>query len=304
MQLVSRIRAAFGVDLPVTEVFLRPDVRRLAARIDSRRTSDADSSAGGSLVALSDGTGVDPLFLVHAVGGTVVPYTPLALELADRYRVFGIQSPGLAGAALPESATLPGLAGRYLAELRKIQPAGPYRVGGWSMGGLLAYEIACQLEDAGEVVELLVLLDPPFAIAETGSTDRHLARRFVADALRTLNEPAGQAESADDPLACLMRVLDPGAAQDTLAEEVRRRLAAFSYHHRLMSGYRPARPVPAMATLLVSAEQSPNAAVQGDWVGLVSGNLRVASYDADHYSLLQLPHVRDVAACMAADPPT
>jgi hypothetical protein len=59
-----------------------------------------------------------------------------------------------------------------------------------------------------------------------------------------------------------------------------------------------------MATLLVSAEQSPNAAVQGDWVGLVSGNLRVASYDADHYSLLQLPHVRDVAACMAADPPT
>lgn len=304
MQLVSRISAEFGVDLPVTAVFLAPDVRRLAARIE--QTDGAPAAGSRVLVRLSEGTASDPLFLVHAVGGTVLPYAPVAEELADRYRVFGIQSPMLVTEsehatpehATPEPDTLAELAGRYLAELREVQPSGPYRIGGWSMGGLLAHQLACQLEQAGEAVQLLVLLDAPFSIAETAGTDEQLTSQFVADALRTLGAPVpdpAEYEEGADPLATLMSALDPRASdRGALAAEVRRRLAVFSRHRRLMSGYRPAGRVRA-ATLLINARHSPNAATHRDWAGLVEGELRTASYDADHYTLLQPPHVRDIA---------
>ncbi len=314
MQLVSRISAGFGVDLPVTAVFLAPDVRRLAARIDAQRAGGAPADGSRPLVRLSEGTASDPLFLVHAVGGTVLPYAPLAGELADRYRVFGIQSPMLVGdpqpepntrhdpasppeaATLAEPATLAELAGRYLAELREIQPSGPYRVGGWSMGGLLAHQLATQLEQAGEEVELLVLLDAPFSTAEAAEavlTDEQLTGQFVADALRTLGAPMPEPEQ--DPMAALMIALDPGAAdRGALAAEVRRRLAVFTRHRRLMAGYRPTGRVRA-ATLLVNARQSPNAATHRNWAGLVAGNLSTVDYDTDHYTLLRLPHVRDLA---------
>jgi thioesterase domain-containing protein len=243
------------------------------------------------------------LFLVHAIGGTVLPYTQLAAELADRYQVYGIQAPALAEPASPGAETLAELATRYLAEIRTVQPTGPYRIGGWSMGGLLTHEIVRQLEQRGERVELMILLDPPFAIAEDAADDTRITREFMADALRSLGLPATDQPAAEveGQLAWLAQALDPSDS-DRMAtvEQLRRRLAVFADHRRLIADYRPVGQVRA-TTVLVGAQRSPNARVQPDWVGILSGTLRRLDCDTDHYGLLQQPHVGDIAAQLRAE---
>ncbi|HJQ02898.1 MAG TPA: amino acid adenylation domain-containing protein [Jatrophihabitans sp.] len=298
MQLLSRIRAELGVDLPLTAVFLAPTPRGLAARIEAEQAGTAQP-ARGPVALLSEGVGIEPLFLVHAVGGTVLPYTQLAAELADRYQVYGIQAPALVAPSPPVAETLPELAARYLAELRTIQPAGPYRIGGWSMGGLLAHEIVRRLERDGETVELMILLDAPFAIAEDTADSARITREFMADALRSLGLPAldqPESDGIETQLVRLAQALDPtDSDRAATVEQLRRRLAVFTDHRRLMAGYRPVGQVRA-TTLLVGAQRSPNARVQPDWLGIIGGTLCRPEYDTDHYTLLQLPHVRDIAA--------
>ena len=95
MQLVTRIHDELSVDLGVTAIFLAPTVRRLADRIEQARGTGART--GGPIVELSEREGGDPLFVVHAVGGTVHGYAPLARELAGAFTVYGVEAAGLAG---------------------------------------------------------------------------------------------------------------------------------------------------------------------------------------------------------------
>ncbi|WP_425476114.1 amino acid adenylation domain-containing protein [Gordonia oleivorans] len=98
------------------------------------------------------------LWVVHLATGLVTPYRELAAALAA-YRVVGLQLPELLdGAALPSSMS--EIARRHVAAIRSVQPTGPYRVAGWSVGGNIAHEIARQISDAGGVVDDVVLLDP------------------------------------------------------------------------------------------------------------------------------------------------
>ncbi|MDQ2957125.1 MAG: amino acid adenylation domain-containing protein [Actinomycetota bacterium] len=306
MQLVSRIRTRLAVDLPVTAIFLAPSPRRLAVRIEAVQGGGTQSEAAGPIVPMSDGLGTEPLFLVHAVGGTVYAYAALAAELADRYRVLGIQAPGLAGEPA-QAASLAELAAGYLTELRRVQPAGPYRLGGWSMGGLLAYEISQQLEADGQLVELLVLLDAPFAIEPDTADEQALAGQFVADALRTLGRPEpihadtgtvadGDADAGTvaEQLDRLASLLDPSGDLAATRAEVGRRYGVFSAHRRLLAGYRPAGTVRARA-LLIGAENSPNAGAQSCWPAVLDQHTR-CRYPADHYTLLQPPLSREIAA--------
>ena len=98
-----------------------------------------------------------PFFCVHGVGGNVVGFQELARHMKPHYPFYGLQSQGLDGkqACL---ANIEEMAARYLDEIREVQPGGPYHLGGFSMGGLVAYEMAFQLLEQGEDVGLVVLL--------------------------------------------------------------------------------------------------------------------------------------------------
>src|SRR5262249_21790606 len=99
-----------------------------------------------------------PCFMVHPPGGVVVCYQALAHRLGDDRPFYGIRARGLHGETdLPER--LEDMAAEYVSAIRTIQPEGPYLLGGWSMGGLVAYEMAQQLRAQGQSIGLLALLD-------------------------------------------------------------------------------------------------------------------------------------------------
>lgn len=303
------------------------------------RRSRVDTHAGGAdgdaaprrastpIVELTSGEseGSPRLFMVHAIGGTVHSYAPLAALLADDFKVNGIQAAGLAPDSAP-AVSLDAMAAAYLAAIRSGQPeGGPYRIAGWSMGGLVAYELARRLEEDGEKVSALILLNAPFAVPalpaaapsapDDRTSDSRIAAWFVADAARTLgwtgeppDAPDPAAGSAAEQLDWLARRLDagPGAPKaasglaDAVRAEIDRRFTVFQAHTRLIAGFRP-RAALRTRTLLVSARRSPNAAVAAQWLALLGPQAAtLQTMDADHYTFLQAPLVTQVAARIRA----
>jgi amino acid adenylation domain-containing protein len=299
MQLVSRIHRELGVDIAVTAVFLAPTPRQLAARIEQARGAGVADRAAvrGPLVPLNESTGESKLFIIHAVGGTVHPYAPLAACLAGTFQVYGVEAAGLDEGTAP-ATSLDAMAAGYLDAIRAAQPEGPYLLAGWSMGGLVAYEIARRLEDLGQQVAQLVLLDPPFALPERTESEGLLASRFAADTAQALGwaddrpEPTSSASEQLDRVA--RRVAGDGGDLEAVRAQIARRFEVFKANTRMIAGYRPATMLRA-PVLLVSALRSPNAAVQPDWTRLLGPDSALLRVDADHYSFLRPPLVATIA---------
>jgi amino acid adenylation domain-containing protein len=114
--------------------------------------------AMGSLVRLAPGGPEPPLFLVHPVGGSAHSYSRLAARVGGDRPVYGLQAQGLRPGEVPHE-TIEEMAAFYVEQVRRVAPEGPYNLGGWSLGGVVAYEMARQLIEAGARVELLALFD-------------------------------------------------------------------------------------------------------------------------------------------------
>jgi nonribosomal peptide synthetase DhbF len=179
-RLVGRVRSVLNVDMSVRLLFEAPTVARLAERLEESDGSDALEP----LLPLRKTGGKPPLFLVHPVLGTSWCYSALAASVDGDVPLYGLQEPSLRGSAgLPDD--IPAMAADYVARIRGVQPSGPYRLLGWSFGGLVAHEIAVQLRDAGEEVSLLAMLDSyPAGATAPVSADIEwpdLAARYGAD---------------------------------------------------------------------------------------------------------------------------
>ncbi|MFD8614087.1 amino acid adenylation domain-containing protein [Streptomyces sp. NPDC059631] len=158
MRLVGRIRAELGVPVQVGTVMSAPTVAGVAARIGT----DARRDALRVLLPLRERGSRAPLFCFHPASGFSWQYTGLLRNLDPERPVYGVQSPGLSG-ELPAVADVAGLCELYLAEIRAVQPEGPYHFAGYSFGGTVAHTLAAMLQERGEDVAFLALLDayPP-----------------------------------------------------------------------------------------------------------------------------------------------
>ncbi|MFD9517173.1 amino acid adenylation domain-containing protein [Streptomyces sp. NPDC059979] len=158
MRLVGRIREELGTPVQVAAVMTAPTVADLAARIGS----DARRDALRVLMPLRERGTAAPLFCFHPASGFAWQYTGLLRHLDADRPVYGLQSPGLAGAQ-PDVADVAALAELYLEEIRTVQPQGPYHFLGYSFGGTVAQTLAALLQERGEEVAFLGLLDayPP-----------------------------------------------------------------------------------------------------------------------------------------------
>ncbi len=132
------------------------------------------------LVRLRPGGPQPPFFLIHPMGGGALCYRELAALLDGRQPVYGLQARGL-GADEEIDETVEAMAATYMEEIRRVQPAGPYRLGGWSLGGIVAFEMARRLEAQGETVSLLALLDAvaPGTLPPAHLNDERALRGFA-----------------------------------------------------------------------------------------------------------------------------
>jgi thioesterase domain-containing protein/acyl carrier protein len=154
VRMFALIEKGLGRNLPLATLFQAPTVKALARVL----REEGCAPTWSSLVMIQAGSSRPPFFCVHAAGGNVLEYHALARLLGPDQPFYGFQAKGLDGKSAPHTS-IKQMAAHYIAEMREVQPEGPYLIGGRSSGGTIAFEMACQLRDAGEEVELLALLD-------------------------------------------------------------------------------------------------------------------------------------------------
>jgi len=148
----------------------------------SRLEEEKSPSAWSSLIAIQPGGSRPPFFCVHAQGGKALEYRAFAPYFGPDQPLYGLAPRGLDG-RLPPHDRVEDMAAHYVAEIRDLQSEGPYYLGGWSFGGAIAFEMARQLQAAGQRVAFLALFDTwgrPWDLpqAPSGTSLRFLWQRF------------------------------------------------------------------------------------------------------------------------------
>ncbi|WP_276373759.1 amino acid adenylation domain-containing protein [Archangium gephyra] len=297
VRLMARVRETTGRELPLATLVRAPTVELLAALL--RQESPLPWSP---LVPLGGGGDKTPLFLVHPVGGNVFCYTELARQLGSERPIFGLQAQGLDGLSAPLSS-VEEMAAHYVESIRSVQPSGPYLLGGWSMGGVIAYEMAHQLRQRGEEVELVALIDSYAARSEAlpELTPAEAAVLFTQDLLGTFGAesmPEWEQLESLEPEAVLARVLEVGERSGALPpgvglEQLRTLLRVFESNLRASQRY-TARPS-AQRLLLLKAGGVTGQPEDGGWTAVGGSGLERHVLPGGHHELLRTPLVQRVA---------
>jgi thioesterase domain-containing protein/acyl carrier protein len=160
LQIFNEIRTLFGKNLPLSTLFQCGTIERLAEilaedRLGQNREQNRNWS---SLVAIQPLGHKTPLFCIHGLGGNILNLYDLSRHLGPDQPFYGLQAQGLDGKQAPLNR-VEDMAANYIREIRTIQPNGPYLLSGLSMGGMVAFEMAQQLQAQGQAIALLGLLD-------------------------------------------------------------------------------------------------------------------------------------------------
>lgn len=165
-RMFSETTREFGKNLPLATLFREGTIEHLATLL---RHNEDDELKGrwSSLVSIQPAGSKQPFFCVHGVGGNVLTYRALAQYLGPDQPLYGLQSAGLDGKQTPHT-TVEAMAAHYIEAICDLQPEGPYLLGGLSFGGIVAFEMARQLQKRGRKVACVALLDSPTEICATG----------------------------------------------------------------------------------------------------------------------------------------
>jgi thioesterase domain-containing protein len=270
-------------------------LRRLRTMVGGQKHSRAEVAQ--VLVPLAPGGTLAPLFCAHPAGGTVACYAELAALLGSERPVFGLQAPFLDGAS--RSYALEDLAALYVAAMKSCQGTGPYRLAGWSMGGVIAYEMAQQLRSMNEEVALLALIDSyPFQVRTGTATEHELLMMFAADLLQHYPEavpvPARLSPDLGTPAAlhavaeCLVAAAGSGPWSD--ATQFEQLWLAFQRGYDSWACYEP-QPYGARMELILAGDsvQDERYNVMSVWAPLAGAGFGVDVLPGNHYSLLREP---------------
>lgn len=266
LRLEAEIALRFGVEIPLRRLFERPTVRAIDDWLKMPLKNECEV-----LLRLNDSSGVAVIYCVHAVAGIASVYRPLAQAMQDTASVVGLQLPAVGHSAPP--ASIPQLAAEYVRAIRRKQTHGPYWLLGWSFGGVVAHEMALELERAGEPVGGVFLLDTYFGwkdvapLPDNGALDEQ-ERALLLKNLKDL--PAGLREQWDSHFSrCLA-----GATA-------------------MMAAHRPS--VIAAAIHYLRASDNHVSDLRNRLATLTSGDVSIVDIDARHYDFADASTAPDLA---------
>ncbi|ETA49713.2 polyketide synthase [Rhodobacteraceae bacterium PD-2] len=314
VRLFAMVKKAFNVDFPISILFEAPTIRACAARIEAQtgplnqpgEAPKAPERRFTHLVPMHDGDGGarQPFFLIAGMFGNVLNLRHLAHLLGADRPFYGVQARGLYGGEAPHE-TIEEAARDYIAEMRQVQAQGPYMLGGFSGGGISAYEGARQLEAAGEEVSLVVMLDTPLPQRRPLTRGDRLAIQWQQARARGPLYPFVWAKNRIAWEIAKRRQTEPTSAvhgfhNAEIEAAFYRAIAAYTvapWSGRLVL-YRP--PLKGKWTVgggrLVNSERT-YVTHDNDW-GLVAPQVEVHEVPGDHDSMVLEPNVRVLAALM------
>lgn len=284
---------------------LRSVLAKFADGADLRLSDIAPLKRGfaPSVVPLQPNGSKFPFFCVHPAGGHVWSYATLAQSLPHDRPFYAFEAEELTTKARP-AQRVEELATRYLRSLRSIQPQGPYVLGGWSLGGLVAYEMANQLMQKGQSVSLLALFEctPPSKRADKPQTASEVLLRFGRQlGLRLPVERLVKVEPGR-----LLRMLWKRAQEslllpkETTLKQFHDQVRLYQSHGVAVWSYEPPR-YPGKVTLFRTERHAAKDASAGrrPWAGLAA-EVETVVVPGGHASMFREPHVRTLAQKLQA----
>ncbi|MCF4967209.1 thioesterase domain-containing protein [Nostoc sp. CMAA1605] len=154
LHLIAKIEENFRKEIPLATLLKNPIITDLATVIQNNDSQIHHSP----LVPIQPQGTHQPFFCIHPAGGHVLCYFKLAHYIGNEHPFYGLQAQGFYGDEEPLTK-VEDMASLYVKTIREFQPQGPYKLGGWSFGGVVAYEVAQQLKRQGQEVSLLAILD-------------------------------------------------------------------------------------------------------------------------------------------------
>jgi len=310
IRLFARIKKELGLSLPVASLFRSPTIEGLAQALRSHHTPPGWSA----LVPIQEGGSRPPLFCVHGWGGGVLRYAELARLLGPDQPVYGLLAKGESGPEEPD-VRIEDMAAYCLRAMRTRQPHGSYYLGGYCLGGVVAFEIAGQLEAQGEQVALLAVMDraaPNRAEAIRDLRHRRNLARFLLHLPVWLRHMLASPAGGRTLLIRLHRRLWRRAGTEALEVRVDRAIAnrfddktdapeslrpLMVAHLQAARAYKP-QPYSGRLTLFrVQAQSLFRSYDPGlGWGRLAAGGVEVQIVPGMHNDMLEQPYVAELAA--------
>lgn len=269
IKMLSRVRERLGVALTPHALISNPTIGDLTRLLQGQ----APNRATSPVVPIRSAERGTPTFFVHPVGGSVFCYTGLGRRWPADGAFYALQARGIEDDTAPLT-TVEELAESYCEAIRRIQPRGPYHLGGWSLGGTVAFEMARRLHSRGEVIERLVLID------STSPTTARVAKEDDTSLLAALRKDLHE----------LGAVASDGS--DAVSEQQLKRLfRVFKANYGAWLRYRCEEPLIAdalQAIAFVAQDGDAQAAATeiANWHRALPGRLRVHYTPGNHYSIL------------------
>lgn len=289
-RLVSQTQETLHVRLPLSSLFAGPTIAEMAVLIGQQNEL---KTWQGPLVKVQANGHKRPIFCVHPAGGNVLCYYEMAQHMGQDRPFYGIEAVGLGGIEkMPDQ--MDALAARYIAAMKEVQPQGPYLLGGWCSGGLVAHAMAQQLLSQTEQVSLLALIDTssqqeplpddlPLIQDEAGffvATLRGSGHEITEDGLEGL--------TVEEKLAYLLQQAKAlnAVPNDVTLDYMQTYLQVYEANIRAESSYRIA---PYMGkTILFRAQEHPtDEAIDLGWGQWITGDLQVIHVPGNHNSMIE-----------------
>ena len=300
LRVVTGIRERFGVELPLSVLFRAPTVERMAALL----AEPAGGPSAHAVLMAGAGAPGPPLFCVHGVGGHIFRLVHLAQRLGAERPFYGIQ--GWADLDdVSHLGSVEAMAQRYLADVRRVQPEGPYRLAGYSMGGVVAFEMARSLTAAGESVAWLGMIDAavpkppePLAAGKFVSFEAGLAAElgYTVD-IELLREMRPEERLSHVVTEGLRLGVLPGGFTEA---DARRYIQVFYASFAAFQRFVPHRWAGRIAVFRTAAEAATNPDPTLGWSALAAGGVEVHDVPGDHITMVLAPHVDLLAGQIAA----